>query len=68
MTGVTRSVTPVTRLRRWCELAEFALDNPGYERTDTLHLLSEELEDALEAAIAEERSGSTNVEPEPAAA
>jgi hypothetical protein len=42
------------RLRRWADLAAFALDNPGREAVDALLLLGDELEDALEAAIAAE--------------
>lgn len=40
------------RLRRWADLAAFALDAYGDERTEALLALSEELEDALEAAVA----------------
>ena len=42
------------RLRRWADLAAFALDNPGREAVDALLMLGDELENALERAIAAE--------------
>ena len=42
----------IETVRRWADLAEFSIDAGGDERVDALIMLAEELEGALEAALA----------------
>lgn len=51
----TSAAIPLERVRRWCELAEFCLDNPR-DCVDVLCDLSGELEDALEDLIRAEEA------------